>query len=118
MTTLQIVDLPAEPTEKMPETVNHALMANGIHVEHLTPKQAALLFADNPALLHKISLPDNLPVTIIDGNLVLTKRYPDRRELTEWLKLDVDILNVPRCCCGSGRRCCWCGRYYLEGKNL
>ncbi|MGN0918559.1 MAG: arsenic metallochaperone ArsD family protein [Oxalobacter sp.] len=118
MKTLQIVDLLKKPTEKMPETVSHALVANGINIEHLTPEQAALQFADNLVLLRKISLPDNLPASIIDGNLVLTKRYPDRRELTEWLKLDVDVLNVPRCCCGSGRQCCWCGRYYLEGKNL
>ena len=109
MTALQIVDIPAglKAAEKMPETVCHTLMANGIAVECLTLEQAALLFADNPTLLKKIALPDNLPMTIIDGNPVLTKRYPDRRELTEWLKLDVDVLNVPRCCCGSGRRCCW-----------
>ncbi|MBS7327944.1 MAG: arsenic metallochaperone ArsD family protein [Oxalobacter sp.] len=120
MTTLQIVEIPAktETSEKMPEAVCRALMADGITVERLTPEQAALLFADKPTLLKKAALTDNLPLTIIDGNPVLAKRYPDRRELTEWLKLDVDVLNVPRCCCGSGRRCCWCGRYYLEGKNL
>ena len=120
MTTLLIVDMPASPqaSEKMPDTVCQALMADGVTVECLTPEQAALLFADNPPLLKKAALADNLPLTIIDGTLVQAKRYPDRRELTEWLKLDVDVLNVPRCCCGSGRRCCWCGRYYLEGKNL
>ena len=120
MVTLQIVEpLPENHESEHPlETVCQALKTNGISIAWLTPSQAAIWFADTPSLLNRLSLPENLPATVLDGQLVLAGRYPDRRELTEWLNLDVDVLNVPRCCCGSGRRCCWCGRYYLEGKNL
>ena len=120
MATLQIVEPSSENHEsgRLPETVCQTLEANGIPIARLTPSQAAIQFADTHSLLNRLSLPENLPATILDGQLVLAGRYPDRRELTEWLNLDVEVLNVPRCCCGSGRRCCWCGRYYLEGKNL
>ncbi len=113
MAVLQIVEpLSADHgTERFPETVCEALLADGITVERMMPSQACIQFADNPTLLGKIALPENLPATIIDGHFVLAGRYPDRRELTEWLDLDVGVLKVSRCCCGSGRRCCWCGRY-------
>jgi hypothetical protein len=113
MAPLQIVEpFSADPgTNKFPDAVCHALLANGITVERMAPSQASIQFADNPLLLGKIALRESLPATIIDRQLVLVGRYPDRRELTEWLNLDVDVLKVSRCCCGSGRRCCWCGRY-------
>lgn len=35
---------------------------------------------------------DDLPVTIIDGEIVKTKKYPSNEELAKWLALDEKIL--------------------------
>lgn len=56
--------------------------------------------------------PDGLPVTVIDGKIVLTGKYPTNAEFTKWLGLSVDLLGKPvekaqgndGCCCKGG--CC------------
>lgn len=120
MDILQIIE--REPnlsdTEGLSEPVCHLLQSNGISVERMSPEQAQSAFENIPAIKKLLSSPSAFPISIVNGHIALTEYYPDRRELTEWFELDVDVLNVPRCCCGSGRRCCWCGRYYIDGKHL
>ena len=120
MNRLQIIeDIPnTSEQDGLSGTVCDILQSNGISVERIHQDTALTTFADAPAVLEKLASPRNLPIVLINGRIAMTGFYPDRRELTEWLELDVNVLNVPRCCCGSGRRCCWCGRYYLDGKNL
>lgn len=120
MDILQIIE--NEPnlsdTEGLSETVCHLLQVNNITVERMTPDLAQSAFDNIPAIRKLLLSDSNLPISIVNGHIALTGFYPDRRELTEWFELDVDVLNVPRCCCGSGRKCCWCGRYYIDGKHL
>ncbi len=119
MDTLQIIeDEPDFSDDGLPTAVCNLLHASGISVERMSCDTAQTVFKDIPAILKALSAKSPLPISIVNGHIALTGFYPDRRELTEWFDLDVDILNVPRCCCGSGRRCCWCGRYYINGKNL
>ena len=35
---------------------------------------------------------DDLPVTVVDGEVVKTKEYPSNDELAEWLALDKEVL--------------------------
>lgn len=35
---------------------------------------------------------DDLPVTVVDGEVVKTKEYPTNDELAEWLALDKEVL--------------------------
>ena len=119
MDTLQIIeDKPDFSDEGLSEHVSDMLQSHGILVKRIPRDTAKSEFENSPSILKALASNSSLPISIVNGHIALTVFYPDRRELTEWFDLDVDVLNVPRCCCGSGRRCCWCGRYYIDGKHL
>ena len=100
--------------------------------------QEPLAFAENDTartFLHTVGQ-DGLPVVLVDGNTVLTGRYPSRSELARWAGLDtpaaasvdaatVDAAQEPAdspkllqmagdaeasaddaSCCGGGTSCC------------
>jgi hypothetical protein len=49
--------------------------------------------------------PEALPVILIDGEVALAGRYPQRAELARWTKLSAADPLVATTCC-SGGRCC------------
>ncbi len=60
---------------------------NGAQIERLNLAQQPLAFAENAAVKRflETSGQDGLPLILLDGEVVLSGRYPDRNELTEWL---------------------------------
>lgn len=77
----------------------------GAQVERFNLAQQPLVFAQQDAVrgLLERSGQTALPVTLLDGQVMLAGRYPSRAELARWLK--VDATPAASACC-SGGRCC------------
>lgn len=79
----------------------------GAHIERFNLAQQPLAFADNPlvkAFLER-SGADALPLVLVDGEVALAGRYPDRTELARWAALAETTENPQSGCC-SGSQCC------------
>ena len=81
----------------------------GGQVERFNLSQQPLAFAQHDAVraLLEQSGPEVLPVTVLDGQVLLAGRYPTREQLTQWLQLG----SAPEpfkaaSCCGTGSQCC------------
>ena len=51
---------------------------------------------------------DILPVTLVDGKVIKTKKYPTNEELSQWLEVEISTKKPEKkggCCCGS-KGCC------------
>jgi len=51
---------------------------------------------------------DILPVTLVDGEVAKTKKYPTNEELSKWLNIEINSKPPKKsggCCCGS-KGCC------------
>lgn len=81
---------------------------NGAQVERFNLAQQPLAFAENStvkAFLER-SGQEALPLILVDGEVALAGRYPNRTELARWA--GIATLSVPQsqgACC-SGSRCC------------
>jgi hypothetical protein len=79
----------------------------GAPVERFNLSQQPMAFADNPAVksLLERSGQEALPVTLVDGEVALAGRYPDRTQLARWAGLDAPASAEPSnsCCCSGGR---------------
>jgi len=64
---------------------------NGAQIERFNLAQQPLAFAQNEAVKKFLenSGQDALPLILVDGGVVLSGRYPNRQELTEWLGIVV-----------------------------
>lgn len=64
---------------------------NGAQIERFNLAQQPLAFAQNAAVKKFLesSGQDALPLILLDGEVVLSGRYPNRQELTEWLCIAV-----------------------------
>lgn len=51
---------------------------------------------------------ESLPLLILDGEIVLTGRYPKRHELARWfgIRLNIEKAAIVKSCCGNGKTCC------------
>jgi len=82
---------------------------SGTQVERFNLAQQPMEFAGNVIVkgLLERSGEGALPVTLLDGELVLTGRYPSRDELARWTGLEVRVAAAAAAgsCC-SGSRCC------------
>ncbi len=60
---------------------------NGAQIERFNLAQQPLAFAQNAAVKKFLesSGQDALPLVLLDGEAILSGRYPNRQELTEWL---------------------------------
>ena len=60
---------------------------NGAQVERFNLAQQPLAFAENAVVKRflETSGQEGLPLTLLDGEVVLSGRYPSREELTAWL---------------------------------
>lgn len=62
----------------------------GARIERFNLAQQPLAFAENAAVKHflETSGQDKLPLILLDGEIVLSGRYPDRNELSQWLAIE------------------------------
>lgn len=82
---------------------------NGARIERFNLAQQPLAFAENVtvrAFLERSSQ-DALPLVLLDGEVALAGRYPDRTQLARWMGLTPSSAPSARAdsCC-SGGSCC------------
>lgn len=75
-------------------TVLNTLKQNGIIVERFNLSGAPMEFVNNKAvnLFLNESGPDNLPVVVLDGKIIISGRYPTNKEFTSLLDLPEGLL--------------------------
>lgn len=77
-------------------SVLETLKKNGVTVERFNLSNAPMEFVNNKtvnAFLNDKG-PDGLPVTVLEGEIVLTGRYPTNAEFTQWLGLPNNLLGM------------------------
>ncbi|MBD9357457.1 arsenite efflux transporter metallochaperone ArsD [Methylomonas albis] len=80
---------------------------NGADIERFNLAQTPLAFAENPvvkAFLER-SGAEALPLILVDGEVALAGRYPNRAELARWAAIKVAEEQAASGCC-SGSSCC------------
>lgn len=80
---------------------------NGAQIERFNLAQQPMVFAENPvvkAFLER-SGADALPLILVDGEVALAGRYPERAELARWAAI-AGTEDKPTSACCSGSRCC------------
>lgn len=87
--------------------VLNTLKERGIEVKRYNLTNAPMQFVKNQTVSEFVKLygADKLPVTVVDGELAVSGRYPTNEEFTEWLQLPQNILGKQENCCG-GSCCC------------
>ncbi|MBA5686549.1 arsenite efflux transporter metallochaperone ArsD [Rugamonas apoptosis] len=81
---------------------------NGAQLERYNLAQQPLAFAENPtvkAFLQR-SGQEALPLTLVDGEVALAGRYPNRAELGRWAGIATAETAPAQGACCSGGRCC------------
>lgn len=83
---------------------------NGAQIERFNLAQQPLAFADNAivkAYLQR-SGQEALPLILVDGEVALAGRYPNRAELTRWAGIAPAAAEAAKAAsgCCSGGRCC------------
>lgn len=84
-------------------TVLNTLKKHGVNVGRFNLNSAPMEFVKNDAVndFIKDKGPDGLPVTLLDGKIILTGKYPTNAEFTEWLCLPANLLGKQDCCKGG-----------------
>lgn len=82
---------------------------NGVQIERFNLAQQPMAFAANNAVKGFLdrSGAEALPLILVDGEIALAGRYPNRTELTRWagiLPTVTDTKGADSCC--SGSKCC------------
>lgn len=80
---------------------------NGANIERFNLAQQPLVFAENPvvkAFLER-SGAEALPLILLDGEVALAGRYPNRSELARWTGISESEQKPAAECC-SGSKCC------------
>jgi hypothetical protein len=83
----------------------------GAQIERFNLAQQPLAFAENQVVkgLLERSGQDALPVILLDGEIALAGRYPNRAELVRWTGIEqseADPKPAGGCCSGSSSSCC------------
>ena len=84
----------------------------GARIERFNLSQQPMAFVDNAivqGLLERSGL-DALPLILVDGEITLAGRYPQRAELARWLGITPETLTAASTqpkggCCDGGRAC-------------
>jgi len=85
---------------------------NGARIERFNLSQQPLAFAENAIVKGLLERTGQtvLPVTLVDGQLVLASRYPARDDLARWAGIDAPVApqahTQAQGSCGGGSRCC------------
>jgi len=80
---------------------------NGAHIERFNLAQEPMVFAENASVKSFLerSGQEALPLILIDGEIALAGRYPNRAELARWAGVrEVEEAKQGGCC--SGTSCC------------
>jgi hypothetical protein len=80
---------------------------NDAQIERFNLAQQPIAFAENPvvkAFLER-SGAEALPLILVDGEVALAGRYPNRAELSRWAGI-VQAEEKPQSGCCSGSQCC------------
>lgn len=88
-------------------TIINALKEKGIEIKRHGLSSAPQDFVNNMvinALLQKEGA-EILPVTLVDGEVAKTKKYPTNEELSQWLDITIKVKQKKSNCC-SGNSCC------------
>jgi hypothetical protein len=80
---------------------------NGAHVERFNLAQQPMVFAENGTVKGFLerSGQEALPLTLVDGEMALAGRYPNRTELARWAGVAEASEAKQGGCCG-GSSCC------------
>jgi hypothetical protein len=80
---------------------------NGAQIERFNLAQQPLAFADNVTVKGFLerSGQEALPLILVDGEIALAGRYPNRAELTRWTGVS-EPTEVKQGGCCSGSSCC------------
>ncbi|TYC52732.1 arsenite efflux transporter metallochaperone ArsD [Zoogloea oleivorans] len=80
----------------------------GATVERFNLSQQPLVFAENAIVRGYLerSGQEALPLILLDGEVALAGRYPNRNELARWLGVLVVQADAPKGGCCSGSKCC------------
>jgi hypothetical protein len=82
---------------------------NGILIERFNLAQQPMSFAENPVVKEFLerSGAEALPLILVDGQVVLAGRYPNRSELARWTGTIAPAFVIEQAsgCC-SGSKCC------------
>ncbi|PJE78437.1 Arsenical resistance operon trans-acting repressor ArsD [invertebrate metagenome] len=84
------------------------LKENGADIKRFNLAQEPMAFVENQAVAAFLEAvgEKGLPVTIVDGNIVLTHRYPSREELKSWASIELNEgTKKPMRCCSSSCSC-------------
>ncbi|MBV2180593.1 MAG: arsenite efflux transporter metallochaperone ArsD [Castellaniella sp.] len=81
---------------------------SGAQVERFNLAQQPLAFAENPTVKGFLerSGQEALPLVLVNGEVALAGRYPNRSELARWAGLQVPEAPSTQGACCSGGRCC------------
>lgn len=87
------------------------LKKQGAGIRRFNLGQEPMAFVNNTKVktFLEIAGAESLPLILLDGEIVLTGRYPKRRELARWFGIRItDDKNEPtdNNCCGNGKACC------------
>ncbi|MDO9240636.1 MAG: arsenic metallochaperone ArsD family protein, partial [Methylicorpusculum sp.] len=79
----------------------------GAHIERFNLAQEPMVFAENPVVKGFLerSGAEALPLILVDGEVALAGRYPNRNELTRWAAINTLEEKAASSCC-SGSKCC------------
>jgi Arsenical resistance operon protein ArsD len=80
---------------------------NGAPIERFNLAQQPLAFAENPVVKGFLerSGAEALPLILVDGEVALAGRYPNRAELARWAGI-TQTEEKPESGCCSGSKCC------------
>jgi hypothetical protein len=80
---------------------------NGAQIERFNLAQQPMAFAENPVVKGFLerSGAEALPLILVDGEIALAGRYPNRDELARWARVAQAEEKSDAACC-SGSRCC------------
>ena len=80
---------------------------NGAQIERFNLAQQPMVFAENSVVKSFLerSGAEALPLILVDGEVALAGRYPNRSELARWAAIDAVEEKAASSCCG-GSKCC------------
>lgn len=81
---------------------------HGAQIERFNLAQQPDAFATNATVLQLLqrSGPKVLPVVLVDGDVAMAGRYPERAELAQWAGVTIPRTIAVATSCGSGPDCC------------
>jgi len=83
---------------------------NGAQIERFNLARTPMAFAENPAVKGFLerSGQETLPLILVDGEVALAGRYPNRAELARWASITQPAAESKpaNSCCSGSSRCC------------